>query len=48
MTSPFIPHGHASWWWTSVERGSSATSSESGRLDRRQQLEQLARLATAS
>ena len=41
MTSPFFAHGHASRRWIRVGSGSSATSSESGRADRREQLEQL-------
>ena len=41
MTTPFFAHGQASRRWISVGAGSSATSSESGRPDRRQQLEQL-------
>src|SRR6266550_4481458 len=32
ITSPFIAHGHGSCRWTSVETGSSPTSSETGRL----------------
>ena len=42
MTAPLSAHGHGTWRWMSVGRGSSATSFESGSPDRREQLEQLA------
>ena len=42
MTAPFRAQGQRTWRWTTVDSGSSPTSSESGPVDRREQLEELA------